>query len=74
MDYEIWSEGYQSSPDRGDATFIGVASGDSFDEAVQAYKDAHPDEAHYMVRHPFGWTYWACRLYDNEAQARITYG
>lgn len=72
--FEIWAEGYRATGESGDATYLGTSEGESFDEAVKLYKDRNPSEAHLLSRNGGYWTYWACRLYDNEQQARLSYG
>lgn len=74
-EWEIWSEGYQASGDSGTAVYHDTIEAVSFDEACQKYADSDPMVKSQMKRHgPGHWTYWACQMFDNEADARKTYG
>lgn len=84
--FEIWVEGYAATGESGTAHKIGEGEGETFDEAVKDYMSKNPnhgiewndsrrystDEA-YMNRRSH-WNIWACNLYDNEADARKSFG
>lgn len=66
--YEIWSEGYITNGERAGAHFHGRAMGDTFAEACRRlFKDDYnyDDEKG---------THWGCRLFDNEDDARKSFG
>ena len=68
MKYEIWSEGYIIQGGSSGAIFFGCEEADTFQEAC----DKHfLDNKFYSSR---GLTYWGCRLYDNESDARKSFG
>lgn len=68
--FQIWCEGFSATGDRGPATYVGEADGHTFREACVAWYAAHPDPN--FDRKTL--THWACRLFDNEADARARYG
>ncbi len=71
--FEIWSEGYRATGESGVATLHGTGQGETFLEACDNYARLHPTFAEYYRSgaHP---SYWACRLYDNESDARKAFG
>lgn len=84
-EFEIWSEGYRATGEDGDATFHGKYPGETFDEAVE-YANSQstlnaerytpecfwPREAYNNRRS--NWKIWGCALFDNEADARKSFG
>lgn len=66
--YEIWAEGYAATGQSGSAQLIGHSSGDSFREACDRFFrfDGLYDSKRL--------TYWGCRLFESEAQARRNFG
>jgi len=74
--YELWSEGYLATGMEGipaTATFHGVFEGETFKDAIQAYKDTLRGYDWECVDVEEG-TLWGCRFFDNEADARKLYG
>lgn len=72
--YEIWAEGYKATCGSGRATFLGTIEADNFDNAVidWALDYAQPE---LIKQHASGeWTYWRCKLFDNELDARASFG
>lgn len=71
--FEIWSEGFSITGDRSEAFLIGKAEGITFEEACKSFRDEDGKplalDSHY--EHP---SIWACRLYDNEKEARKSFG
>lgn len=70
--WAIWAEGYAATGEAGTAWQLNETpiKAASFDEAVLQYSQAS-DHRHLFVRKPDpSWTYWGCRLFDNEAAAR----
>ena len=77
--YQIWSEGYSITGSRCCAFLVGEVEADSFKEAVAKLKDSLPeDEAQYILLEsltcPGYSSYWGCRLFDNEEDARASFG
>jgi len=84
-EFEIWSEGYAATGERGFAMLHGKFPGETFDDAVE-YANEHANlgaekvtreryrsDEHYKDRRS-NWHIWACMLFDNEADARKSFG
>lgn len=73
--FEIWCEGYIITGNSADASFLGTEMAETWDEAVQKYMDKNPNRID--VRDVDGvkiYTDWGCRLFDNEIDARKSFG
>ena len=69
-EWEIWSEGYVAQGSESKANFHGKYKANSFAEAcVECFKNS-PDG--YFVARDL--THWGCKLHDNEADARVSFG
>lgn len=66
MKFEIWSEGYVVTGNSAGAHFHGTAEGATFREACDVLLGGDP---YYRSG-----TYYGCRLFDNEADARREFG
>lgn len=74
--WTIWAEGFAATGEAETAWQLNespiVAA--SLDEAVRQYI-ATSEARHLFRRHADGtWTYWGCRLFDNESDARGAFG
>ena len=67
--YNIWSEGYRATGESSAAIRMGCGTGDTFKEACDKYFGKHDN--YYDSKNL---TYWGCRLFDNETEARTTFG
>jgi hypothetical protein len=66
--YHVWMEGYACTGQSSDAQYKGCVKATSFQDACdQLLKD---DETYDSTR----LTLWACKLYDNETDARKFFG
>lgn len=70
--FDIWSEGYVAMGDSGKAYKLARAYGATFEEACKNYAEKHSDFAKTFDAKRM--TYWGCRLFDNEADARRSFG
>ena len=70
--FEIWAEGYAVNEGRASASLLGVASGETFEEACNNFAKENKDFEAYF--NPISLTYWGCSLYDNEWDARKSFG
>lgn len=71
--FEIWAEGYRASGEKGSgAIYWGKVEANSFKEAFD--KLAERDKSFRNCYNPVNLTFWACRLFDNEADARKSFG
>lgn len=70
--YNIWSEGFRTNGEASGAFFIGTSLGSNFKEACDnfAIKDANFKK--YYSSNDL--TYWGCKLFDNETDARVNFG
>lgn len=69
--YEIWCEGYAATGEHAPANLYGIAEGDTFREAAISLlgdKLDKNDDGTYRL------SIWACKLYDNEIDARKNFG
>lgn len=70
--YTIWLEGYQATGEHGTATCLGSHQGETFQDACkQAVIARDMDLKSYSEERN---TYWGCRFFDNEAEAREGFG
>lgn len=70
--YEIWSEGYRATCESSGACFHAVSSGETFKNAVDNF--AAIDKEFNKYYDGENMTYWGCNLFDNERDARKTFG
>lgn len=69
---QIWSEGFVATGESGTAFHHGDAAGATLQEACDALAARDPKfRAHYDRTRM---TFWGCRLFDNETDARRSYG
>lgn len=82
-EFEIWSEGYRATGEEGFATLDGKFEAETFDEAVEKYlihkenTDWKDIRKHYEYRPDNERSkhfIWACALFDNETDARKSFG
>ena len=78
--YKIWVEGFSATGQHSTAQYLGTQAADSFREACDMYYLAKAKESYWKntVLDPnynseIG-SYWGCKLFDNEAEARRRFG
>jgi hypothetical protein len=69
--FQIWREGYESTGEHGTATYFGTWLAESFDQAVKYANELRNLGAEKTGNH---WIVWGCRLFDNEKDARLSFG
>lgn len=78
MIFEIWSEGYRATGESGTAHLHGKEEATSFEEALLLHALRNEEFYKYLDHKPSSkgsnYTYWACRLFDNEKDARKSFG
>jgi len=77
MKFEIWKEGYLVSGMEGipaSATFLGTYSAENFRNACIIWDSIHNRDKGYGDFNAQGLSVWGCRLFDNEADARASFG
>ena len=76
--FEIWMEGFAVTGHHGVAQKLGEAYGTTFEDAIKNYMDKNPDsgiQSDYKNYHASGgYHIWGCKLYDNEKDARESFG
>ena len=72
--FEIWMEGYAATGERAEASRIGNYTAETFDEAVLLYMKDNPNTVEFDRFGKGKHSIWACRLYDNEIDARKSFG
>ena len=71
-DWEVWSEGYTATGECGTAMFHGVDRAETFQQAIEAWLDE--DISRWKLYNPDRLTFWGCKFYDNEKDARAFFG
>lgn len=69
--FTVWSEGYSCTGQHSGAQNHGEWQGETFADACQAWADS-TSNPELFVREQL--TYWGCRLFDNETDARKAFG
>lgn len=73
--FQVWSEGYEATGQSCGATFHGEFEGETFRDAVIAYKETVTDQYSKDCIHTEGTlNIWGCRFFDNEIDARKSFG
>lgn len=68
--WQVWATGWRDNGGSSPASLLGEASAPSFEEACEMVANTkHPE---LFDRNNL--TYWGCGLFDNEAQARQSFG
>lgn len=76
-DFQVWAEGYSATGDSSGARLLGTVRAESFHGAVMALVLSAPEGERHHFRHntlTSEWTFWGCRFFDNEADARKSFG
>ena len=73
---QVWMEGFIIQGNSGGASLVGTYEASDFDDAVKQYNEDYKVDAHHLPADKRGdhWSIWGCRLYDNEADARRSFG
>lgn len=77
-EYEIWMQGYIATGEHQRASFEGMATGQTFDEACikllghRLDRDEASEDGY--RRYGGRLCIWACCLFDNEKEARESFG
>lgn len=68
MNFDVWSEGYAATGESGGAVYHGQATAASFREACVKVLGRNE------LFDPTRLTYWGCRLFPTEEEARRSFG
>ena len=69
--YEVWAEGHRATGDSSEASLMGEARAATFKEACKLVMQRTGRFSYYDEEHN---DYWGCKLFDNEADARRSFG
>lgn len=73
--YSLWMEGYSATGQSSTAEFLGVFDGVSFNDACDNWSKTIKQPEYYKPgtdeHRP---SYWACKIFDNEIDARKSFG
>jgi hypothetical protein len=73
--FSLWVEGYEITGQASPARCLGPIEGTSFSAALKTYVDSLPPESRaYWTARNSQWSYWGCRAFDNELDARRAFG
>lgn len=72
--WNVWTEGYATTGESGDASFHGTFGGETFKDAVIAFKNSLTDKYSISCIDVEGMSFWGCRFFDNEGDARKSFG
>lgn len=71
-EFDVWSEGYRATGEAAPAQYLGRFKGATFRDAVEtALTDLSWDRKYYDAERL---TFWGCRFFDNEIDARKVFG
>ena len=74
-EFKVWSEGYIATGERCTAEYHGIFTGETFKDAVRKYiARLEPKSQTYYKERGDDLSFWGCRFFDNEADARKKYG
>lgn len=71
---QIWSEGYAATGQASDATFHGEFEGETFRDAVAAFQKSLSSKYSRQCVDLNNLTFWGCSFFDNEEDARKSFG
>lgn len=70
--YEVWMEGYATNGEYDEAQYLGKHSAESFKEACEnAVEELGWGMNYYNNQNN---TFWGCKFFDNEIDARKSFG
>lgn len=70
--FDIWCEGFAVTGESGQATLLGCEKGIDLKDACKNLASKDEEFARYFNEDNM--TYWGCRIYDNELDARKSFG
>lgn len=73
MKFSLWMEGAACNGSKSKALFLGEYDAETFNDAVISYFGTLSDVDKYYIS-TSKLTYWGCRIFDNEEDARKSFG
>lgn len=72
--FQVWTEGYSATDESSGAVFHGEFDGETFTDAVIAWRNTLTDEYSVKCVDLDRMRFWGCRFFDNEQDARKSFG
>lgn len=73
--FNLWMEGYIAQGTSSKARFLGSFDADSFENACDKWADTiDGNEKQYYKRNGNVASFWGCRIYDKEQDAKKSFG
>jgi len=72
--FQIWTEGYSATGQSSKAHYHSEVEAETFCDAVKVYRDSLTDERSKNCIDLNRLTFWGCRFFDNESDARKSFG
>ena len=72
--YEIWEEGYLVTGQHATARYLGYGFGRNFKEACWDFVENHPNAKLHFINPDTAMGSYCCKIFDNEADARKSFG
>jgi len=69
----LWSEGFAATGQSSGATFHGTFQAKSLEDAVKQFKESLPEDQQSYINEDYT-AFWGCRFFDNEEDARKSFG
>jgi len=70
----LWCEGYVATGNRSDALFCGTYKAKDLKDAIRQYRDTLEDHQSKSCIDIERETFWGCRFFNNERDARKSFG
>ena len=78
MQYTLWIEGFAATGESGQAQDLGVWEGENLDAAIMNWVNSNSERdisIYYRYNEQTGYhLWWGCRIFDNESDARRSFG
>ena len=74
MKFQLWTEGYQATGSKACATYYGEFEAKTFRDAVIKFKATVESEQTRETIDTERLTFWGCKFFDNEEDARKSFG
>jgi len=72
--FQVWTEGYRATGESSAAQFHGDFDGETFKDAVVAFRDSLDDERSKSLVDIERMRFWGCSFFDNGYDAQKSFG
>ena len=73
-DIFLWIEGFSATGQRQDATMIGIYQAKNLNDAVKQYMENNKNKVEWDCFGKNRHAIWGCEIFDNEIEARKSFG